>query len=307
MPDVAHTINIDTKAYHCALAKIHPSVLTALGSDINNVFEAANKDSRHWNNISISLRAADYVTADTAEVLARCEIISGKNLKSELFYFGIDTDLFQPRSEQEKSRLRQELDIPDQAKVILSTRRLHPKMNHELVLKAFAKLIFEDSLNAFLILRRFSIDSERYLFDLTNLIESLGIGGRVKWVGETNYENLPLLYSFSDVAVNVPIQDGLPVTIFEASACQTPVITSDLPAYQEFISKGYYKRIPSNDLSSIVIALREVLYRKNSNGSKYLEHNRQLVKDKASQEIAIRQALRIYSELTNGIVNNNVI
>jgi glycosyltransferase involved in cell wall biosynthesis len=180
-------------------------------------------------------------------------------------------------------------------------------MNHELVLKAFAKLIFEDSLNAFLILRRFSIDSERYLFDLTNLIESLGIGGRVKWVGETNYENLPLLYSFSDVAVNVPIQDGLPVTIFEASACQTPVITSDLPAYQEFISKGYYKRIPSNDLSSIVIALREVLYRKNSNGSKYLEHNRQLVKDKASQEIAIRQALRIYSELTNGIVNNNVI
>ena len=70
---------------------------------------------------------------------------------------------------------------------------------------------------------------------------------------------MPILYSLADVVINIPEQDGLPVTLFEASACRVPVITSDLPPYQEYLSEGDYFRVAAGDVEGIVAMLQRIL------------------------------------------------
>ena len=66
-PDVVHAIYIGQGAYYCALARLSPLVLTALGSDINDPFEKGNPA---WlARTAKTLEAASCITADTRDVL----------------------------------------------------------------------------------------------------------------------------------------------------------------------------------------------------------------------------------------------
>lgn len=296
-PDIAHVLFINSRAYHCALARLSPLVLTALGSDINVLFETHNHNSDRRKKISRALLAANYVTADTHEILDRCEILTGRPLNSALFYFGIDLNLFKSRSAEEKLALRQKLGIPLESKVILSPRRLTPQMKHELVLKAFAEFRDKSGLDVVLIFRRFGFLFDSVEIALRELAENLRVVDQVFWVDEMDYINIPILYSLADVVINIPEQDGLPVTLFEVSACMAPVITSDLPSYQEFLSEGAYFRVLSQDVNEIADAIQKVLSESRQTMINNLLKNHNLVAEKASQEKCFLGIEQIYQGL----------
>ena len=58
---------------------------------------------------------------------------------------------------------------------------------------------------------------------------------------------LHILYWASDAIINYPQQDGFPVTLVEAAATHTPIITKMLPAYKGTFVKKYIFRIIDND------------------------------------------------------------
>jgi glycosyltransferase involved in cell wall biosynthesis len=296
-PDVVHLLNINLQAYHCALAKLAPLVLTAVGSDINDRFETGNDDAERRKKIAKALSAACHITADTREVLERCEILANRPLDSSLFYFGINLKLFTPRSVDETLAMRKKMSIALESKVVLSPRRLTPKMKHDVVLKAFSEHIKKSNLDAVLIFRRFSLYDMPFENTLRNLATDLGVTDKVIWVEEMDYLQIPILYSLADLIINIPEQDGLPVTLFEASACMTPVLTSNLSSYQEFLSDGAYYRVGVGDINGVVAVLERVLVESDEGLSEKLQKNYNLIVDKADQEKCFPVIDQIYQRL----------
>jgi len=257
-PDVVHVHWVDQRAYHCALAGVHPMVLTCWGSDINNLFDPNNRDTDHRARIIRSLAHADHITADSLEVRERCEQLVGRKLNSSLFYFGIDLERFRPGYAEEAASLRARLGIAASAKVILSTRRLVPLMQHEKVLRAFAKAVKETGTDAVILFNRYLSADAEYLTQIESLADSLGIGGRVVWMDGINNNEMPVVLAASDLVVNFPDRDGFPVSLFEAAACKRAVITCALKAYDR-VFDGAFIPVPPNDERGLCDAIKNCL------------------------------------------------
>ena len=73
------------------------------------------------------------------------------------------------------------------------------------------------------------------------IIDKLGLKQNVIFTGFLdNEEELPFYYADSDVVVSVPSSDSSPRSVYEAMACFTPVIISELPWYKDKFKKGVH-------------------------------------------------------------------
>src|SRR5919108_561164 len=101
-PDVVNVHWIDDRVWSCAKAGLRPLVLSCWGSDINHLFAPLGSDTHHLEapenkikgyrrRIAFALRSADCITADSQEVLDRCESLAGRRLSTSLWYLGINT------------------------------------------------------------------------------------------------------------------------------------------------------------------------------------------------------------------------
>lgn len=256
-PDVVHVHWLDSRAYHCALANIHPLVLTCWGSDINNFFSPDSNDSSLKKRVSKALRAAEHVTADTPEIIERCKQLAGRNVRASLYYYGIDMGAFSHRSEKEVLDYKKSLGIPAQSRVLLSVRALRPLMGHHRVLEAFAKAVgFPEMRDIVLVFKRYLAFDDGYEKELKDRARQLSLENRVFWIDPPQDEDMPLLYGLADLVINVPERDGFPVTFFEAAACHRPMLMSDLPAYSGVITGNECWLVPSFDIDMMAEALR---------------------------------------------------
>ena len=120
------------------------------------------------------------------------------------------------------------------------------------------------------------------------------------WLDEMPYEEIPTLYSLADIVLNVPEQDGLPVTLFEVSACKVPIITSDLPSYQDYLSEGDYFRVGNGgcgrDRSQDAKDIGGFRIKDITDG---LQKNYDLVVKSADQEKCFAVIEKIYQDVQN--------
>lgn len=279
-PDITHVHGIGEMAYYGSISGIHPFVLTAWGSDINQYFplEEPLLESSYSKAILkhrllfdggqrnmyqkrkrtvLSLQSANYVTADTNELLRRCEILSNRKLRKTLFYYGVDDIFFDDISDEELQSFRKSIGLPADALIILSNRRIQPGMGHICIINAFAKALRKTNRKIILVMRNIFRSDDSYLTKVENLIAEQGIDDNVIWVEQLHYERMPWLLKSSSVVINYPSVDGMPSTLFEAAACRVPIITSNLPVYQEFLENtDCFKVIPddSGALSDAILA-----------------------------------------------------
>jgi len=111
-----------------------------------------------------------------------------------------------------------------------------------------------------------------------------------------DYELLPNYYNLADVIVNFAMKDAVPVSLFEASACKRPIITSDLDDYSLlFNDDGFYK-IKPNDVDSLFKNLDVILFGDldvNSNVNK----NYDLIKRIGDENYNFNQLQKIYKAI----------
>jgi glycosyltransferase involved in cell wall biosynthesis len=294
-PDVVNVQGVDLRAFYCASAGLRPLVLTCWGTDINCLFGLKTDDPsyrtrlieimsakgtipadiaplmhKHRKRIAKALAAADSITVDSPLVSSRCEALVGRKLPIRLFYFGVDFGRFRPGYAQEAAALRRKLGIPATAKVILSARLIQPLNGHDHLLRAFATLTRDPRLPASaLVLKRYLCCQEE-VARLATLVEELGVSSSVHWLDEVPYDHMPAQYAMADVIVNYPEQDAFPVTFFEAAACKRPVITSNLPAYENVFGDSFLT-IPPKDVPALCHALRQCLTEDDSQTRKRVE------------------------------------
>jgi glycosyltransferase involved in cell wall biosynthesis len=83
-----------------------------------------------------------------------------------------------------------------------------------------------------------------------SLIEALNIEKYVLFCGHLDHtETMPYYCKDADVVVSLPSSDSSPASVYEAMACKTPVIISDLPWYE-----GKFEK----DLDMVVVPVRNV-------------------------------------------------
>jgi glycosyltransferase involved in cell wall biosynthesis len=257
-PDIVNVQWFDERAEACVYARLRPLVLSCWGSDINNLFQPGTL-GKERRRVGATIAKSDYVTADSAEVLKRCEELAGRRIRSKLVFYGVNRAQFKPGYREEAERLRARLGISVETKIILSPRRVHPLLGQQHILAAFSSIAGDSNIpKTALVLKRYLSASEALQMGLCREIERLGLTDRVFWLNETSYDEVPTHYAMADVVVNYPEQDALPVSFFEAAMSKKPVITSSLPAYEGVFGDAFVN-VPPADPIALAAALRRVL------------------------------------------------
>jgi glycosyltransferase involved in cell wall biosynthesis len=296
-PQVIHLHWVNDRAYHCALANLRPLVLTCWGSDINSVASLENCRSVHRERVAYGLSHASHVTGDSLDILANCERIAAHKLPSSLWYFGIDFDEFRPIEKCQRDSFRRKIGIPEDAKLILSARALRHNMGHRYILEAFskAKAVLEPELH--LVFLRYGILDVEYENQLRQDAHRLGVADNVHWIEPFSHDQMPRLYNAADLVVNFPTEDAFPVTFFEAAACERPIVTSRLPAYENSFADQVYGLLPPADADALATAFISELSRSEDVRAKSSHQARQLAYAMGSKQSSLQRLLKIYQNL----------
>lgn len=165
---------------------------------------------------------------------------------------GIDLQRFAPGDRQHARRL---VGLPDTGQVVLSVRRLVPRMGLDDLLRAWARL--DAGNDARLLLVGDGPERAR----LERLAAELGVARTVLFRRQVGEEELVASYRAADVSV-VPSTEleGFGLSVLESLACGTPVITSDAGGLSE-ATAGLHSRVitPAGDSERLAAALGRVL------------------------------------------------
>jgi glycosyltransferase involved in cell wall biosynthesis len=287
---------VDDRVVACVRAGLRPLVISCWGSDINYHFQPEYAKSWHRRGLGRAIASADYVTADTQEILERCEIMARRALRTQLFYFGIDPARFRAGFAAEASTLRQGLGISREARVIFNPRRLQPPMGHRHTLRAFAELTntvgVPESVIVFKSYARACSETEE---EIRKEVGKLGLANRVFWLGETSYSEVPVHYAMADLVVNYPELDGFPVSFFEAALCRRPVVTSDLLAYRGVFDHAFVSVRPA-DATALANALHHCLTEPPEETRRRVDKAYSIALDIGDQRKCIRVLTSVFSE-----------
>ena len=162
---------------------------------------------------------------------------------------GIETNDLNVPSKDDIQNLRNELDIPPTAKVVLSASRLEPEKSVDLIVKAFA-LTCRENPNLLLVIA--GVGSQ--ISALRNLVAQLEIMPFVRFVGfRTDVNSLMVL---ADVFVIASEAEPFGLSILESMSLGTPVVAANSGGPKEIIDDCLtgYLFVPGdvNDLQAAI-------------------------------------------------------
>jgi glycosyltransferase involved in cell wall biosynthesis len=153
------------------------------------------------------------VAPSHADYLARHEGCPAKRVR--VIPNGVDTSRFRPL--QPDPELRASLGLPHGAPVVAIVAALRPEKNHELFLRAAARVVVDRPDAHFLVIgdgeQRQRLEEHRRLLDLEQRVHFLGARADV-----------PQLLALVDVLALSSKMEANPVSILEALACGKPVV-----------------------------------------------------------------------------------
>jgi glycosyltransferase involved in cell wall biosynthesis len=216
-PGAVHAHWLCGYAAFAAIAGASPLVAMAWGSDVLR----ASRLQRIGNRIA--LRGARVAMADSQALLDRMVALGAAPEATVLVNWGVDLAAFAPVNGA-RPDLRESLGLGP-GPVILSPRSLTPVYNPETIVAAF-RLVAAERPDAQLVLKHMGVGDP-----------GLDVAGdeRIRVVGHVPHERMPWYYQAADVCVSIPSSDSSPRSVWEAMACECPVVVSDLPWVRELI------------------------------------------------------------------------
>lgn len=142
---------------------------------------------------------------------------------------GIDTEKYAVSvwSGEDRRNALKKYGIPENAVVLLSVGELSRRKNHEIVIRALAKI---DRQDVYYLICGQGVLKKR----LQMMADRLGVGDRLRMPGYK--KELKIFYQSADIFVLPSLQEGLPVALMEAMACGLPCVVSDIRGSRELIS-----------------------------------------------------------------------
>lgn len=159
------------------------------------------------------------------------ELAKRKFKAKEIHYVpgvGIDLSKFE-NVNVDRAEKRHEIGVPENAFLLLSVGELNENKNHQIIIKAMAKL--NDPRVHYAIAGEG--ENREYLLDLA---ESLGVSEQVHLLGYR--KDIPELNHSADVFCFPSLREGLGLAAIEAMACGLPVVTSNVHGINDYSIDG---------------------------------------------------------------------
>lgn len=164
----------------------------------------------------------------------------------EVIYHGVDVDKF----------TLPETPVRNPVKRIITVAQLIPRKNHQLLLRAYARLPQE--VRARTELEFVGGGPSRPA--LERLADELHIADRVRFAGRLSHEDMIRDLQHSDLYCLPTLSEGMPVATIEAMACGLPVVASAVDGIPESVVEGVSGRlVPPGNVEALAGVLQEAL------------------------------------------------
>ncbi|MDW8106406.1 MAG: glycosyltransferase [Armatimonadota bacterium] len=142
--------------------------------------------------------------------------------------------------------------IPKDALVLVHVGRFTQLKNHEMLIRAFAKLQLPDS--AYLLL----VGEGELRSQTEQLVRELGIADKVRFLGVR--ADIPEVLNASDIFVLSSRWEGNPMSVMEAMAAGLPVVATAVGGVPELVEEGITGLlVPSEDIAALTQALQRLV------------------------------------------------
>lgn len=215
-PQVLHAHYASSYGLLGAISGFHPFVLSVWGAD---VYDFPN-NFLSKQILKFNLKKADAILSTSEVMKKQTEKFTNKEIT--VTPFGIDTDLFCPGQ------------IAKDYIYVGTVKTLEEKYGIKYLIQAFAQVQIK---MPFLPLRLLIVGGGSQLEYLKGLCVELGIGEKVAFTGFVDPTKVPHYHQLLDISVFPSILDSesFGVAVLEASACEKPVIVSNVGGLPEVV------------------------------------------------------------------------
>lgn len=172
-----------------------------------------------WTDVLITINREDYELAQKKMKAQKIEYVPGVGIDTERFYNTVI----------DKSKKRRELDIPEDAFLLLSVGELNTNKNHEIVIRAL-KEINNEKIH-YMIAGMGDLEEK-----LKVLAKECNVDNRVHLLGYR--QDVAELYKAADVFVFPSFREGLSVSVMESLASGLPVVCSKIRGNVDMVEDG---------------------------------------------------------------------
>lgn len=227
----------------------NPSVITIL-----DLVALVSKDlpflTRHLQKKSLKyLRNTEKIIAISEHTKKDLiDLLNIKEDKIEVIYFGINREVFKKR---DKAKIREELNLPQDKKIILHVGSEEPRKNVDGLIKAFHKL---QKIYPNVSLVRVGESRKK----INKLIGELNLEKKVIRIGNIQSKEISLYYNSADVFVFPSFYEGFGFPPLEAMTSGIPVISSNRTSLPEVVGDAGIMIDPDN-VDELAKKIHEVL------------------------------------------------
>ena len=216
---IVHIIDMAFAIYGILLSLLGVNVI--LENNGSDVILASN-DPKLRKRYELAYKLCKGVVQDSYVAQQAGIKLGAPSINNEIIELGIDTSVFNP--DVEKGVFKKKYNIPKDAKVIFSPRTLRPLCNIGEIIDTI-KPVLEQYPNTYYV---FCSHMRNITYE--NRIKQEGLNNHVIYLGYIdNEKEMPYIYRDSDIVISIPNSDSSPRSVYEAMACGSNVIVSDLP------------------------------------------------------------------------------
>lgn len=205
------------------------------------VYYPVERFCSHFTDKLITINKEDY------------ELAKSKFKANEVYYVpGVGVDLSRFENIQvNRAEKRKEIGVPEDCFLLLSVGELNDNKNHQIIIKALAKL---NNPNVHYAIAGVG-EKKEFLIELS---KKLGISNKVHLLGYRN--DIPELNYSADVFCFPSHREGLGLASIEAMACGLPLITSNIHGINDYSEDGITGfKYPPDDVDGFAKAIRDLI------------------------------------------------
>jgi len=236
-PDLLHALHLTSYGFLAVLCDVHPTLVSVWGTD---VLEAPRLSPFHYLITRHALRRADHITATGLRLAEAAARYAPAGKPVTVVPYGVDLREFRPRPRQARSEV-----------VVGAVARLSREKGLHYLLEAFA-LVTGRHPQARLVLAGEGPERRR----LERLAARLGLGERVRFLGEVPHERVPEVLEQLDIFAMPSTYEGFGVAALEAEAMDLPVVASRVHGIPDVVVDGETGLlVPPRDRQALAAAL----------------------------------------------------
>ncbi|MCG1027059.1 glycosyltransferase [Virgibacillus halodenitrificans] len=227
-PDLLHVHYASGYGTLARLVHFKPTLLSVWGSD---VYLFPNKNKRNKMILKNNLASMTHITATGHALKKQTECFHTPAVPIDIVPFGIDMNLFKKLGE-----------IPHEDIVIGTVKRMKPIYGIDLLLKAASRVVeklkmagrgeIADRIKLLI------VGEGEQLGELKQLADQLGIKERTAFVGAIPNNEVPKYINQMDIYCAFSRSESFGVAVLEASACEVPVVVSNVGGLPEVVQDG---------------------------------------------------------------------